>query len=112
MATFNKVLLLGFLGHDPELKNTINGNPFCRLNLATHEFHKNNEGESEKKTVWHSVHVFGKQAEWACSSLQKGSRLFVEAVLEKSDLADKESGKIKSQQFLKARQVSGLSPSA
>ncbi len=107
MSTFNKVLLMGFLGNDPELKTTKNGKPFCRISLATHEGRKSESGQEEEKTTWHSVHVFGKQAEWICEKLGKGSRLFVEAALEKN-VKEGEDGDKQSQHFLRARQVTGL----
>ena len=109
MSTFNKVLLMGFLGNDPELKTTKNGKPFCRISLATHENFRDPEGGApqEQKTTWHSVHVFGRQAEWICEKLGKGARLFVEAVLEKT-IKDSEEGERQSQHFLRAKQVTGL----
>ncbi|NCN41280.1 single-stranded DNA-binding protein [bacterium] len=107
MSTFNKVLLMGFLGNDPELKTTKNGKSFCRISLATHDRQRTADGEQEEKTIWHSIHVFGRQAEWLCEKMGKGARLFVEAALEKN-VKDGEDGKKESLHFLRARQITGL----
>jgi single-strand DNA-binding protein len=76
MSTFNRVLLMGHLGNDPVLKSASNGEAFCRLNLATDSFDP--KAESKKRTNWHSIHVFGKQAEAAAQYLAKGRRVLVE----------------------------------
>jgi|GEM_PF-2514977 len=111
--SFNKVFLVGNLGHDPELKLTKKDKPFCRINIATNERSVNPQGEEYEKTTWHMVHVFGKQAEWACGRLVKGSRVFVEARLEKTveDVEGSETGEKKVQHFLRAHQLTAFSPS-
>jgi single-strand DNA-binding protein len=100
----NKVYLLGNVGQTPELKTAKNGKAFCRLSVATNERHIQEDGEEVEKTTWHSVHVFGPQAEWACSHLQKGYRVFVEACLEKK-LEETAEGQKKTNQFIRAFQV-------
>ena len=73
MSSYNRVLLVGRLGHTPTLKSTQSGKPFCRLNLATQNgFTKDGE---ERETLWHSVHVFGKDAENASRYLTKGRQV-------------------------------------
>lgn len=109
MNTVNKVILVGNLGHDPELRTTKNGKPFCRVNIATHERASPESGEEASKTTWHMVHVFGKQAEWTCRSLRKGARVFVEAKIEKLTEEDSE-GKKETQHFLKAYIFTGFGP--
>ncbi|MEO6459660.1 MAG: single-stranded DNA-binding protein [Bdellovibrionota bacterium] len=107
--SLNKVFLVGNLGHDPELKSTKNGKSFCRINIATNERSVNTEGEDFEKTTWHMIHVFGKQAEWACQRLHKGARVFVEARIEKN-VEESEGGEKKTQHFLRAHQLTAFSP--
>ena len=74
----NKVMLIGNLGADPEIKYAANGNPIANLRLATSERRKNREGEWEDTTEWHRVVMFGKQAEACKDYLRKGSRVYIE----------------------------------
>jgi single-strand DNA-binding protein len=107
--SLNKVFLVGNLGHDPELKSTKNGKPFCRINIATNERLVNAGGEDFERTTWHMVHVFGKQAEWACERLQKGARVFVEARIEKN-VEEGTGSEKKTQHFLRVHQLTAFSP--
>ena len=74
----NKVLLIGNLGADPEIKYSANGNAIANLRLATTEGRKNRDGEWEDVTEWHRVVMFGKQAETCKDYLRKGSKIFIE----------------------------------
>jgi len=76
MSSFNRVLIMGRLGLTPTLQSTQNGKPFCRLSVATQAHFSNSEGE--RSTSWHSVHVFGKEAENASRYLRKGGQVLVE----------------------------------
>jgi len=79
----NKVILIGNLGKDPEVKVMPNGNSVCNLTLATSEKWKDkNTGQPQEKTEWHRVVFFGKQAEALGQYCQKGSKLYVEGSLE------------------------------
>lgn len=111
MGTLNKVLLMGYLGTDPELKTAKNGTAFCKIRLATHQPQKTADGQSEIKTVWHSVHAFGKQAEWASQKLLKGSNVFVEASIDKRQFVD-DSGDSVQKIIFKARNITGASDSS
>jgi single-strand DNA-binding protein len=106
----NKVYLLGNVGQTPELKTAKNGKAFCKLSVATSDKHVQENGEEVEKTTWHHVHVFGQQAEWACSHLQKGHRVFVEACLEKKTEETPE-GQKKSNQFIRAFHVTSFTMS-
>lgn len=77
----NKVILIGRLGQDPELKYAPNGTAVASLNLATSEV-KMKDGKREEKTEWHRVIVFGKQAESCKKYLAKGRQVFVEGRLQ------------------------------
>ncbi len=107
--SLNKVFLVGNLGHTPELKTSRKGKPFCRVSIATNDRVLGPDGDSQDKTTWHSVHIFGKQAEWVCSRLVKGSKVFVEARIEKS-IEEGEEGEKKTQHFLKAYQLTAFTP--
>ena len=107
----NQVFIVGNLGQDPELKSTKNGKAFCRISVATNDRGMNAEGEEYERTTWHSVHIFGKQAEWTCSRLHKGSFVFVEARIDKST-EELENGEKKTQIFFTARQIRSFSPEA
>jgi single-strand DNA-binding protein len=78
----NKVLLIGNLGADPEIKYSQSGTPFANFRLATSESRKNTEGEWENKTEWHKVVMIGRQAEVCKDYLHKGSKVFIEGRLQ------------------------------
>ena len=84
MSSYNRVLILGNLGQDPTLKKTKSGHPFCRLSVATQSWQEDDDGK--KKTVWHSVHVFGAQAETASQCLRKGRQVLIEGHIENSKI--------------------------
>ena len=78
----NKVMLLGNLGADPEIKYSPSGTPIANLRLATNESRKNSDGEWEDRTEWHKVVIFGRQAEFCKDYLRKGSKIFIEGRLQ------------------------------
>lgn len=79
----NKVILVGVLGQDPELKYTQSGTAVCRLSLATSEVWKDkNSGENQEKTEWHRIVVWAKPAEIIAEYARKGSKLYIEGKLE------------------------------
>jgi single-strand DNA-binding protein len=74
----NKVILVGRLGRDPETRFTGGGQAVANFSLATDETYKDKNGERQKRTEWHKITVWGKQAEIAQQYLKKGSLLYVE----------------------------------
>lgn len=79
----NKVILLGNLGNDPEIRYTPNGGAIANLSIATSESWKDrNTGERREKTEWHRVVIFGKLAEIAGKYLRKGSQVYLEGKLQ------------------------------
>ena len=79
----NKVILLGNLGKDPEIKYMPNGNAVANITLATSEtWNDKNSGEKQEKTEWHRVVFFGKLAEIVGQYLKKGSKVYVEGKLQ------------------------------
>jgi single-strand DNA-binding protein len=83
MAGVNKVILLGRLGKDPEVRNFQNGGRVVNLRLATSERYKDREGNQQERTEWHSVAIFNeKLGEIAEKYLRKGSEVYIEGQLE------------------------------
>jgi single-strand DNA-binding protein len=89
----NKVMLLGNLGADPELRMTSGGQAVLKLRLATSETYLDRNKTRQEKTEWHSVVIWGKRAEALGKFLTKGSRLFVEGALRTSSYDDKDGNK-------------------
>lgn len=92
MASVNKVILIGKLGRDPEMRHTPSGAAVCTLNLATTETWSDN-GQKQERTEWHRVIVWGKQAENCAKYLAKGRAAFVEGRLQTRSWDDKDGQK-------------------
>lgn len=94
MASVNKVILIGNLGADPELRYTPNGNrPVCSLRIATSEVFKDKSGQRQEQTEWHRVTVWGEQAENCNKYLSKGRSVYVEGRLQTRSWDDKDGQK-------------------
>ena len=91
----NKVILLGNLGKDPEVKYTQGGMAIARFSLATTERAKDKEGNWHDKTEWHNLVAFGRTAEVAGEYLKKGRTVYIEGALRSSSWDDKETGQKK-----------------
>jgi single-strand DNA-binding protein len=91
----NKVILLGNLGKDPEVKYTQSGMAIARFSLATTERAKDKDGNWQDKTEWHNLVAFGRTAEVAGEYLKKGRTVYIEGALRTSSWDDKESGQKK-----------------
>jgi len=78
----NKVILIGRLGADPELKYTANGKAYVRFNLATSERWKDAERNKQERTEWHKIIAWGKLAEIMGEYLKKGSQVYLEGKLQ------------------------------
>lgn len=89
----NRVVLIGNLGSDPQVRQFENGRSLARLSVATTEAFKNKRGEWEDKTTWHTVIAWGPQAVFAERNLRKGSKIVVEGKLENRSYEDKEKVK-------------------
>ena len=90
MASVNKVILIGNLGRDPEVRYMPSGDAVANISVATTETWKDKNGEKQEKTEWHRVAVFGKTAEIAGEYLKKGSQVYIEGRLETRKWTDKE----------------------
>lgn len=89
----NKVILLGRLGQDPELKYTPTGSAVCNFSMATTEGWTDKSGQKQEKTEWHRIVVWGKLAELCHQYLAKGRQAFVEGRLQTRSWDDKEGHK-------------------
>ncbi len=89
----NKVILVGCLGKDPELKFTPSGQAVCNFSLATSESFKDKNGEKQSKTEWHNIVIWGKPAEIANQYLKKGSQVYLEGKITTRSWDDKEGNK-------------------
>ena len=90
MASVNKVILIGNLGKDPEVRYLPSGDAVANISIATTETWKDKAGEKQEKTEWHRVSMFSKLAEIAGEYLKKGSQVYIEGRLETRKWTDKE----------------------
>jgi single-strand DNA-binding protein len=93
MGSVNKVILVGNLGADPELKYTPSNRPVCNLSIATNEVFKDKGGQRQERTEWHRVTVWGEQAETCSKYLSKGRMVYLEGRLQTRSWDDKTDGK-------------------
>jgi len=93
MASLNKVMLIGNLGKDPEMKYTPSGQAVATFSLATTSKWKNKEGNAQENTQWHNIKVWGRQAEIAQQYLKKGRQIYVEGRLETRSYDDKDGNR-------------------
>jgi single-strand DNA-binding protein len=89
----NKVILVGRLGRDPETRYTGGGQAVANFSVATDETYKDRNGERQKRTEWHKIVVWGKQAEIAQQYLKKGALIFIEGRIQSREWQDKEGQK-------------------
>lgn len=93
MASLNRVLIMGNLGQDPELRYTQSQTPVCTLNIATTDYRQGPDGQRQELTEWHRVVVWSKQAENCAKYLAKGRSVFVEGRLQTRSWEDKQGQK-------------------
>lgn len=86
----NKVILIGNLGSDPELRHTQSGQAVCEFRLATNEAWTDKQGQRQERTEWHRIIVWGKHGEACAKYLAKGRMAYVEGKLQTRSWEDKE----------------------
>src|ERR1051326_6875189 len=91
----NKVILVGNLGKDPEIKYTPSGVPVAKFSLATNERFKDKNGEWQDRTEWHNIVAWQRLAEIVGEYVKKGSKVYIEGKLQTSSWEDKQSGEKK-----------------
>jgi single-strand DNA-binding protein len=90
MASVNKVILVGNLGRDPEIRYMPSGEPVANITIATSSKYKNKSGELVEETEWHRISFFGKLAEIVGQYLKKGRSVYVEGRLKTRKYTDKD----------------------
>jgi single-strand DNA-binding protein len=91
----NKVILVGNLGRDPEVRSTPSGQAVASFTLATNRRWRDKNGQKQEETEWHNIVVWGKQAEIAGQYLTKGKQIFLEGRLQTRSWEDRQSGEKK-----------------
>lgn len=109
MAGVNKVIIIGNLGKDPEVRFMPNGGAVANLTVATSESWKDKQtGEQKEKTEWHNIVMYQRLAEIAGEYLKKGSKIYLEGSLQTSKWADQETGKDRYKTEIKANTMQML----
>jgi len=95
MKSVNKVILIGNLGKDPEIKHTQQGKPVATFSLATNERYKDKDGQWQDRTEWHNIVLWERLAEVAGEYLKKGGKVYIEGRIRTESWDDKQSGQKK-----------------
>jgi single-strand DNA-binding protein len=93
MASVNRVILIGNLGRDPEIRYTQGGEPIANFSLATSEKWTGKDGQKQERTEWHRVEVFGKTAQIVRDYCQKGKQVYLEGSIRYDEWTDKDGNK-------------------
>ena len=115
MPNYNKVILMGRLTRDPEVRYASNGNAIAKLSVAVNRVWRNKEGQQQEETTFVDVDAFGRQAETISQYLSKGRPIFLEGRLKLDQWDDKQTGQKRSRlgvvldrfEFIDSRGVSG-----
>tara|TARA_B100001250_G_C19577348_1_gene690378 strand:+ start:199 stop:666 length:468 start_codon:yes stop_codon:yes gene_type:complete len=117
MASLNKVMLIGRLGQDPEIRYTQSGSAVANVNIATNDYWTDKKGEKQERTEWHSLVLWGKLADLAQSYLKKGSQIYIEGRIQTRDWEDEQSQKhykteivVTTIQFLDTKMSENITP--
>jgi single-strand DNA-binding protein len=100
MASVNKVILIGNLGRDPELRYTPGGQAVANFTLATNERFSTKDGEKQERTEWHRIVAWGRTGEICAQYLSKGRSVYVEGRLQTREWEDKEGQKRKTTEIV------------
>jgi single-strand DNA-binding protein len=93
MASFNKIVIVGYLGRDPEIRYTPQGTAVCNFTVATTEKRKDRGGEAQDVTTWFRIAAWGRQAEVANQYLTKGKQVYVEGRLRQEEYTDRDGAR-------------------
>ena len=88
--SFNRIIIVGNLGRDPELRYTAQGTPVCSFSMATNERRKDRNGEMQDHTTWFRVTLWNRLAETASQYLQKGKQVYIEGRLRVDEYIDRD----------------------
>ncbi|MBV9495300.1 MAG: single-stranded DNA-binding protein [Acidobacteria bacterium] len=95
MASVNRVILVGRLGKDPEVRSTPSGSNVAKFTIATDERYTDRNGERQERTEWHNIVAWGKLAEICGQYLKKGKLVYIDGSIRTDSWDDKESGQKK-----------------
>jgi single-strand DNA-binding protein len=101
----NKVILVGNVGKDPEVKYSPSGTPIAKFSLATNEKYKDRSDEWQERTEWHNIVAWQRLAEIVGEYVKKGAKLYIEGKLQTSSWEDRESGTQKYRTEIVARDL-------
>ena len=105
-ASINKVILIGRLGKDPELKYTANGTPVAKFSLATDDVYKDKmTGEQQQRTEWHNIVAWSKLADLSKRYLTKGRQVYIEGRLRTREWDDKDGNKRRTTEIVASQMV-------
>lgn len=93
MASVNRVILVGNVGGDPEVRYMPNGEPVANFSIATTDMWKDKQGEKQEKTTWHRIVAYRKLAEIVQSYVKTGTSIFIEGRIQNKEYTDKEGVK-------------------
>ena len=88
--SLNKVLLIGYLGQDPDTRYMPNGDAVCNFSIATSESWKDQNGQRQQRTEWHNITLYRRLAEIAGQYLKKGSQVYIEGKIQSRKYTDKQ----------------------
>ena len=91
----NKVMLIGRVGRDPEVRYTTDGRPVASFSIATSKTYKDKNGEKQEKTEWHNIVVWGRSGEFAGEHCKKGSLVYLEGEIQSREYDDRDGNKRK-----------------
>ncbi len=109
MASFNKIIIVGYLGRDPEIRYSGQGTAICDFSVATTERRKDKAGELQEVTTWFRVSLFGRQAEVAHQYLTKGRQVYVEGSLAQREWTD-QNGATRTSLEVRGTDIQFISP--
>jgi single-strand DNA-binding protein len=93
MASFNKIIIVGYLGRDPIIRYTPSGEAVCDFSVATTERRKDQSGEFQDHTTWFKIVIWGKRAELANQFLTKGKQVYIEGRLRQQEYTDRDGNR-------------------
>jgi len=108
MASVNKVILVGRLGKDPEIRSTPGGTTVAKFSVATDDRYTDKSGEKQERTEWHNITAFGKLAEICGQYLRKGKLVYIDGSIRYDSWDDKETGQKKYRTEIVANQMQML----
>ncbi len=100
MSNLNKVMLIGRLGADPELRYTADGTPVATFRMVTSEIYKDKSGQKQEKSEWHSIVAWRKLAEIVGEYMKKGRLVYIDGKIQSREWADKEGNKRKTYEIV------------